>query len=134
MDKVIDEIYFLNNDPETRLKIRLQEKAALDSKLALDYLTNEAKKNAHIEGYAEGHAEGRAEGHAEGRAEGRAEGHAEGRAEGHAEGRAEGRAEGHAEGVLEEKFKIAKNLKKNNVPNDIIIITTGLSKEEVEKL
>ena len=110
MDKVIDEIYFLNNDPETRLKIRLQEKAALDSKLALDYLTNEAKKNAHIEGYAEGHAEG------------------------HAEGRAEGRAEGHAEGVLEEKFKIAKNLKKNNVPNDIIIITTGLSKEEVEKL
>ena len=118
MDKVIDEIYFLNNNQETRLEIRLKEKAELDSKLALDYLKTEAKKVGYSEGVKEG----------------KAEGHAEGKAEGHAEGHAEGLKEGHAAGVSEATLKIAKALKESNTPIDIIVSATKLSKEEVEKL
>lgn len=58
----------------------------------------------------------------------------EGREKGLAEGRAEGLAEGLAEGKLEEKKNIAKSLKLANVPIDIIASSTGLSKEEIEKL
>ena len=56
------------------------------------------------------------------------------RAEGLAEGRAEGLAEGLAKGRTEVKLDTAKKLKELNVDIDIIIQSTGLSKEEVEKL
>jgi len=56
------------------------------------------------------------------------------KAEGIAEGKAEGIAEGKAEGKAEEKIEVAKKLKENNVSIDIIICSTGLSKEEIEKL
>jgi len=48
--------------------------------------------------------------------------------------KAEGRAEGIAEAKAEVKIEAAKKLKENNVSIDIIIYSTGLSKEEVEKL
>ena len=66
--------------------------------------------------------------------EGKAEGRAEGRAEGLAEGRAEGLAEGRAEGRAEVKLATARNLKALNVAPDIIMQSTGLSFEEIEKL
>ena len=54
----------------------------------------------------------------------------EGRAEGHAKGHAEGRAEGKNEKAKE----IAKKLLELKIPIDQIIIATGLSKKEIEKL
>jgi len=45
-----------------------------------------------------------------------------------------GKAEGKIEGEKENAIKIAKNLKKLNVPIDTIVESTGLAKEEIEKL
>lgn len=70
------------------------------------------------------------EGKIEGRIEGRAEGKAEGRAEGKAEGKAEGLIEGEEKGV----FKVARNMKKMGVPLDTIVLSTGLTKDEIERL
>ena len=47
--------------------------------------------------------------------------------------RDEGKAEGRAEGMAEEKIAIARNLK-GRVAVDIIIESTGLTKEEIDKL
>ncbi len=44
------------------------------------------------------------------------------------------REEGKEEGKKEEKNEIAKNLLKNNVPIEIIINSTGLTKEQIELL
>ena len=74
--------------------------------------------------------EGKIEGKIEGRIEGRAEGKAEGRAEGKAEGKAEGLIEGEEKGV----FKVARNMKKMGVPLDTIVLSTGLTKDEIERL
>ena len=49
-------------------------------------------------------------------------------------GRAEGLAEGRAEGRAEEKLEIAKNMKANGQPLDLIAKFTGLTIEEIEKL
>lgn len=74
--------------------------------------------------------EGKIEGKIEGRIEGRAEGKAEGRAEGKAEGKAEGLIEGEEKGV----FKVARNMKKMGVPLDTIVLSTGLTEDEIERL
>ena len=58
----------------------------------------------------------------------------EAKREGREKGLAEGRAEGLAEGRLEEKKSIAKSLKLANVAIDIIVSSTGLSREEIEKI
>jgi predicted transposase/invertase (TIGR01784 family) len=49
-------------------------------------------------------------------------------------GRAEGLAEGRAEGRAEEKLEIAKNMKADGQPLDLIAKFTGLTIEEIEKL
>ncbi|MCR5453994.1 MAG: Rpn family recombination-promoting nuclease/putative transposase, partial [Bacteroidales bacterium] len=49
-------------------------------------------------------------------------------------GVAKGRAEGRAEGKAEERISIAKALKASNVPIDIIISSTGLTTDEINKL
>lgn len=85
---------------------------------------------ARIEGRVEGLEIGRLEGRAEGRKEGRAEGRKEGRKEGRAEGRKEGRAEGRAE----ERLSIARKLKANGFPLDVIAKNLNLSQEEAAKL
>ena len=53
---------------------------------------------------------------------------------GHNIGQAEGRAEGKAEGRVEEKYAIARNLKKAGLAPTLIAETTGLSSEEIEWL
>jgi predicted transposase/invertase (TIGR01784 family) len=53
---------------------------------------------------------------------------------GRAEGLAEGREEGRAEGRAEEKLEIAKNMKADGQPLDLIAKFTGLTIEEIEKL
>jgi predicted transposase/invertase (TIGR01784 family) len=53
---------------------------------------------------------------------------------GRAEGLAEGLAEGRAEGRAEEKLEIAKNMKADGQPLDLIAKFTGLTIEEIEKL
>ncbi len=58
----------------------------------------------------------------------------EGRKKGIEEGRKEGRKEGREKGRMERSREIARELKSNNVPLDVIIKTTGLSKEEIERL
>jgi len=56
------------------------------------------------------------------------------REEGLAEGIEKGRAEGIEEGRKEEKRKIALNMKKANVPIDVIMSCSGLTREEIEAL
>ena len=68
-----------------------------------------------------------------GRAEGRAEGIAVGKAEGIAVGKAEGRAEATAE-ALAEKKAMAKGLRDDGVPLEIISKRTGFSVEEIAAL
>jgi predicted transposase/invertase (TIGR01784 family) len=50
------------------------------------------------------------------------------------EGIEKGLAEGIEKGLAEGKIEIAKNLLKSNIPINIIITSTGLTKEEIEKL
>jgi predicted transposase/invertase (TIGR01784 family) len=106
----------------------------------------EGKKEGHeaglAEGRAEGFAQGKTEGHAEGRAEGfvqgKTEGHAEGRAEGFVQGKTEGFAQGKTEGLNEGELKkareMAKGLRDDGVPMEIIVRRSGLSEEEIRKL
>ena len=56
------------------------------------------------------------------------------REEGREEGIAQGREEGMAKGAKEEKIAMAKKMISDNVPSDLIIKYTGLSKEEVETI
>ena len=53
---------------------------------------------------------------------------------GRAEGEAKGRAEGEVKGRTEGKIEIAKKMKEEGLSIEIIMKTTGLSKEEIEKL
>ncbi|MCL2040227.1 MAG: PD-(D/E)XK nuclease family transposase, partial [Bacteroidetes bacterium] len=58
----------------------------------------------------------------------------EGEAKGKAEGLAEGLIEGEAKGKIEEKMKIAKELKALGIPFEQISLATKLSIEEIEKI
>jgi predicted transposase/invertase (TIGR01784 family) len=66
--------------------------------------------------------------------DGKLEGMAEGIHEGKIEGRLQGIQEGKIEGRLEAKLDVARALKSHGVALDVIINTTGLSKEEIERL
>ncbi|MDO4462569.1 MAG: hypothetical protein Q4C30_08805, partial [Bacteroidia bacterium] len=70
----------------------------------------------------------------EGRAEGIEIGMQRGIAKGREEGRAEGREEGRAEGERHQQIQIAKNLKGLNMSISQIVLATGLSEEEINKL
>ena len=63
-----------------------------------------------------------------------AEGRAKGLAEGRAKGLAEGRAEGFEEGMEKAQYNMAKKMKADNVPYEIIVKYTGLSVEEIENI
>ena len=84
--------------------------------------------------YEQGHDKGWASGLAEGWAGGKAEGLAKGKAEGRAEGKAEGLAEGKAEGEAKKAVEIAKAMKQQGLPIEMIAACTGLPVEEVIKL
>ena len=58
----------------------------------------------------------------------------EARNEGLVKGRSEGRIQGLTEGRNERNIEIARNLLKNNIDLSIIIDSTGLSEEEINKL
>lgn len=64
----------------------------------------------------------------------REEGLKEGLAEGKAKGLAEGRAEGRAEGEHLKQIEIAKQMKKNGIPSQIIHDCTGLDLAEIDKI
>ena len=49
-------------------------------------------------------------------------------------GRAEGRADGLAEGRAEERLANARSLKSNGGPLEVIIMSLGLTAEEIEKM
>jgi predicted transposase/invertase (TIGR01784 family) len=70
----------------------------------------------------------------DGRSEGKIEGLEEGRQEGLEEGRLEGLEEGRQAGLQEGKYNMAKLLKDNGVQIELIIQTTGLTREEIELL
>jgi predicted transposase/invertase (TIGR01784 family) len=78
--------------------------------------------------------DGRSEGKIEGLEEGRQEGLEEGRQEGLEEGRLEGLEEGRQAGLQEGKYNMAKLLKDNGVQIQLIIQTTGLTREEIDLL
>ena len=54
--------------------------------------------------------------------------------EGLEEGEAKGRAEGRAEGEAKKQNEIAKKMKEKGISIELIIETTGLTKEAVEAL
>jgi predicted transposase/invertase (TIGR01784 family) len=58
----------------------------------------------------------------------------DGKLEGKIEGKIEGKLEGKIEGKLEGAIEIAKSLKDMGVLTATIIASTGLTKEEIEKL
>ena len=94
-------------------------------------------KAQHEIGFAEGKEQGFAEGMTEGFAEGKTEGFAEGKSEGFVAGKSEGFAEGEkAERARAEKEKreLAKGLREDGVPMEIIARRTGLPMDEIEKL
>ena len=64
----------------------------------------------------------------------KADGLAAGLAEGEAKGLAEGEAKGRAEGRNEEKIRIAKELKKNGIADNIIAATTGIPECQIATL
>ena len=78
--------------------------------------------------------DGKLEGMAEGIQEGKIEGRLQGIQEGKIEGRLQGIQEGKIEGRLVAKLDVARALKNHGVALDVIINTTGLSKEEIERL
>ncbi len=78
--------------------------------------------------------EAREQGEELGRNEGLELGRSEGLELGRSEGLKQGRSEGEASGRAAEKIEMAKALKDKGVAIDIIAETSGLSKEEIEKL
>lgn len=62
------------------------------------------------------------------------EGRSEGKIEGLEEGRQEGLEEGRLEGLQKGKYNMAKLLKDNGVQIQLIIQTTGLTREEIDLL
>ncbi len=70
----------------------------------------------------------------EGLREGKKEGIKEGREEGKKEGIEEGKKEGREEGKKEALIEIAKNMKKIGVAIEIIIQSTGLTQEEINRI
>lgn len=94
------------------------ERQAYDEHLSAIMIQNDVLDGAKLEGRMEGHMEGHMEGKIEGRIEGRIEGHAEGHTEGHTEGRME----------------VARNMKELGVPIEVIMKSSGLSKEDIDTL
>ncbi|MEY0225552.1 hypothetical protein AB7W58_19580 [Providencia rettgeri] len=72
--------------------------------------------------------------HNKGRQEGLLEGREEGREEGLKEGREEGREEGRKEGIQDARITLARNFLRNGVSLEIIMESTGLSREELISL
>ena len=64
----------------------------------------------------------------------RDQGYRDGLLQGKAEGRAQGLSQGITQGINERNIEIAKSLLKNKVDIDIIVNSTGLTKETVENL
>ncbi len=58
----------------------------------------------------------------------------QGVAQGIAQGMAQGMAQGIAQGIAQERYEIARHLIQSNIPVDIIMHVTGLSREELLKL
>ena len=105
-----------------------QERAAYD-----EHLNNIAIELGIVDATKwEGLEEGRAEGRAEGLAKGREEGLAEGREVGLAEGREVGLAEGRAEGEMNKGLEVARQMKAEGLPVEMIARCTGLSIEQIE--
>ena len=91
-----------------------EERHAYDEHLSAMMIQNDVLDGAKLEGLIEGRMEGRVEGRMEGRVE----------------GRMEGRVEGRMEGCMD----MARNLKKLGVSTAIIMESSGLSEQEIEKL
>ena len=53
---------------------------------------------------------------------------------GYVHGKEEGREEGREEGIVEGKIQIAKKMLEKNLDIELIMETTGLTKEEIEKV
>lgn len=54
--------------------------------------------------------------------------------DGKAEGKAEGMEEGKAEGIMEGKMDVARKMRADNLPIDVIVKYSGLSEEEIQQL
>ena len=119
---------------DERRRYEDSEDLYLSNLAAWDYNYEKGIDKGWIEGKAEGLAEGLAEGEARGLAKGEARGLAKGEARGLAKGEARGLAKGKAEGEAKKAVEIARALKKQGLPVEMISACTGLPVEEVVKL
>ena len=118
MGQAIKQLWKLSSDELLKEEIEAEDKFRQDHEASL--LTSYRK------GQKEGEEKGREEGEEKGRKEGREEGEEKGRKEGEEKGREEGREEGRKD--------VALKLLKQGVEPSLICETTGLSKEELNRL
>jgi predicted transposase/invertase (TIGR01784 family) len=62
------------------------------------------------------------------------EGEHKGKLEGIIEGERKGKLEGIIEGELKGKLEVARNLLSNRVPLDVVLKSTGLSRDEIQTM
>lgn len=121
--------------PEARERLRIDSLSEAEKRAYVNHMEALRYQRSVIKtGIIEGRAEGRAQGLAEGRAEGLVEGKAQGLAEGKAQGLAEGLAKGKEEGKSENAKEVAKRMKQDGLPIEIIARYTGVDLKEIELL
>ena len=122
LEKARVEMNYLTGDAEVRRLAELREK------WERDYI------DARINGKKEGLTEGMKQGLEDGLKQGLEEGMKQGLEDGLKQGLEEGMKQGLEKGMKQEKISIAKEMKKNNFPVELIEKMTGLSKEEIKKI
>lgn len=121
--------------PEARERLRIDSLSEAEKRAYVNHMEALRYQRSVIKtGIIEGRAEGRAEGLVEGKAQGLAEGKAQGLAEGKAQGLAEGLAKGKEEGKSENAKEVAKRMKQDGLPIEIIARYTGVDLKEIELL
>ncbi len=110
------------------IEILMQEKLSRKDK---KYLVDEQEKTARVKRWEAGHYH---DGKIEGIIEGEIKGEIKGRKEGRKEGIIEGEKLGIEKGAKSKALKIAKSLLESNIDVNVIIMSTGLTKQEIENI
>ena len=130
LEKARVEMNYLTGDAEVRRLAELREKWERDY---IDARIN-GKKEGLTEGMKQGLEDGLKQGLTEGMKQGLEDGLKQGLAEGMKQGLEDGLKQGLEKGMKQEKISIAKEMKKNNFPVELIEKMTGLSKGEIKQI
>ena len=130
LEKARVEMNYLTGDAEVRRLAELREKWERDY---IDARIN-GKKEGLTEGMKQGLEDGLKQGLEEGMKQGLEDGLKQGLEEGMKQGLEDGLKQGLEKGMKQEKISIAKEMKHNNFPVELIEKMTGLSKEEITQI